>query len=290
MKENKRFRRISIVLISVWLVLFALLPHLMLVLAAFLQRDPNNFVAPVFSLDAFTALFDPVFAKIFFESFELATVTTLLCLAMGYPFAYILNKAKKHVRPWLLLLLVIPFWTNSLIRTYAVMIILKANGLISKIVVALGFSDTPISLLYSDFAVIIGFSYTFLPFMILPIYASIEKMDMRLIDAAKDLGASSRQAFWRITVPLTLPGIVAGAMLVFLPALGAFYVPEILGGSKKMLLGSFIKNQFLIARDWPLGASASIAMTVVLALLIVVYCKVKARNSNSDDDELTEAV
>jgi spermidine/putrescine transport system permease protein len=170
-----------------------------------------------------------------------------------------------------MLLVVIPFWTNSLIRTYALVIILKNQGLINKLMLWLGFAEGSFSLMYNDIAVFIGLTYTLLPFMILPLYASIEKLDRRLLDAARDLGASPLRGFWHVTLPLTLPGIVAGCILVFLPALGTFYIPEILGGAKVMLLGSFIKNQFLVARDWPLGASASMIMTGILILLALIY-------------------
>ena len=180
-------------------------------------------------------------------------------------------RASAKMKPWLLLLVIIPFWTNSLIRTYALILILKANGLISTLLVWLGVTEQPVSFMYGDFAVFMGILYTFLPFMVLPLYASIEKLDSRLLDAARDLGASGFQSFWHVTFPLTLPGIIAGSMLVFLPSLGAFYIPEILGGAKSMLIGNFIKNQFMVARDWPLGAAASTILTLLLALLIAVY-------------------
>ena len=150
-------------------------------------------------------------------------------------------------------------------------ILLKSRGVISNTLELLGLIDKPISLMYSDIATFTGLTYTLLPFMILPLYVSIEKLDHKLIDAAKDLGAGSLRAFWHITLPLTMPGIVAGCMLVFLPSLGAFYIPEILGGAKSMLIGNFIKNQFLVARDWPLGAAASSILTLILLLLIAIY-------------------
>ena len=218
-------------------------------------------------------------------------MSTLACLLVGYPFAYRIARASAKMKPWLLLLVIIPFWTNSLIRTYALILILKANGLISTLLVWLGITEQPVSFMYGDFAVFMGILYTFLPFMVLPLYASIEKLDSRLlggmtifredpagphqvawdVDGARDLGASGFQSFWHVTFPLTLPGIIAGSMLVFLPSLGAFYIPEILGGAKSMLIGNFIKNQFMVARDWPLGAAASTILTLLLALLIAVY-------------------
>ena len=211
---------------------------------------------------------------------------TLACLLVGYPFAYRIARASAKWKPWLLLLVIIPFWTNSLIRTYALILILKANGLISALLVWLGITDRPISLMYGEFAVFMGILYTFLPFMVLPLYASIEKLDSRLLDAARDLGASGFQSFWHVTLPLTLPGIIAGSMLVFLPSLGAFYIPEILGGAKSMLIGNFIKNQFMVARDWPLGAAASTILTLLLALLIIVYRIANRKVARDRTDEV----
>ncbi len=279
MRANKIFRHISITTVTLWLGLFALTPHLMLLAASLLTRDLGGFVTAQPTLDNFTRLFDPMFVKIFMESFRLAGTTTLICLLMGYPFAFFLATTRPSARPWLLLLVVIPFWTNSLIRTYAMIIILKSNGVLSKLLMTLGLIDAPISLMYSEAAVVAGFAYTSLPFMILPLFASIEKLDMRLLDAARDLGASTMQTFFTVTLPLTAPGIMAGSMLVFLPALGCFYVPEILGGSKSLVMGSFIKNQFLVARDWPLGSAASVVMTLILVILIALYYVAKKRSA-----------
>ncbi|MDR2893804.1 MAG: spermidine/putrescine ABC transporter permease PotB [Deltaproteobacteria bacterium] len=271
MQANNRFRLFSISSVWLWLGLFALLPNLALFLVSFLDRGETDFFIPVFTLDNYSRLLDPAFIRIFWDSMYLASISTLVCLLLGYPFAYLLARSSKRMRPWLMLLVVVPFWTNSLIRTYALIIILKTQGLINKLFIWLGLADGPFSLMYSDFAVFMGLTYTLLPFMILPLYASIEKLDVRLLDAAKDLGAGTLRSFWHVTLPLTLPGIVAGSILVFLPALGTFYVPEILGGATNMLLGTFIKNQFLVARDWPLGAAASTILTLLLVLLALIY-------------------
>lgn len=249
MKQTRAFfNRFSIGVTALWLLLFALLPNIGLLVVTVLTRGEQDFVLPQFTLDNYLRLLDPTFLKILWESLWLAFMSTLACL-----------------------LVIIPFWTNSLIRTYALILILKANGLISTLLVWLGVTEQPVSFMYGDFAVFMGILYTFLPFMVLPLYASIEKLDSRLLDAARDLGASGFQSFWHVTFPLTLPGIIAGSMLVFLPSLGAFYIPEILGGAKSMLIGNFIKNQFMVARDWPLGAAASTILTLLLALLIAVY-------------------
>ncbi len=267
--QSSWFRGASIGITWLWLGLFALLPTLGLFLVALLDRSETDFFIPQLTLDNFAQLFSPAFARVMWDSIVLACLSTLMCLILGYPFAYLLAKAPKKRRPWLLLLVIIPFWTNSLIRTYSIILLLGAQGMINKLLNLLGIAS--LEMLYSDFAVFVGLSYTLLPFMVLPLFASMEKLDPALIDAAKDLGAGSLRAFWHITLPLTTPGIVAGCILVFLPCLGMFYVPEILGGASNMLLGTFIKNQFLVYRNWPFGAAASSVLTILLVLMAVIY-------------------
>ena len=282
-----RFRLLAIIPTALWLTIFALLPNIGLLVVTMLTRGEQQFVVPVFTFENYCRLLDPLFLKILWNSLWLAALSTIACLVVGYPFAYGIARAKARYKPWLLLLVIIPFWTNSLIRTYALILILKTNGIISSLLMSLGLTDKPVSFMYGDFAVFLGILYTFLPFMILPLYASIEKLDSRLLDAARDLGANPFRAFWAVTLPLTLPGIVAGAMLVFLPSLGAFYIPEILGGAKSMLIGNFIKNQFMIARDWPLGAAASSILTLLLVLLLLTYRFVNRRAALRKNGEVS---
>lgn len=266
------FRSASIGVTWLWLGTFALLPTFALLLVSLLDKGETDFFIPVLTLANYEELFGPVFLTVLWDSVRLAFLSTLVCLLVGYPFAYaIAKKARPKWRPWLLLLVIIPFWTNSLIRTYALILIIGAQGMVNKLLLGFGIIETPLQMMYTDFAVFVGLTYTLLPFMVLPLYASIEKLDPNLTDAAKDLGAGSLRAFWHITLPLTLPGIVAGCMLVFLPSLGMFYVPEILGGAKNMLLGTFIKNQFLVANNWPLGAAASSVLTLLLVLMAALY-------------------
>lgn len=265
------FRGLSIGVTWLWLGAFALLPALALLLVSLLDKGEVDFFIPVLTLHNYEELFGPVFLTVLWDSVRLALLSTLVCLLLGYPFAYNVARARPGRRPWLLLLVIIPFWTNSLIRTYALILMIGAQGLVNKLLLGLGLIQEPLAMMYTDFAVFVGLSYTLLPFMVLPLYASIEKLDPGLVDAAKDLGAGSLRAFWHITMPLTLPGVVAGCMLVFLPSLGIFYVPEILGGAKNMLLGTFIKNQFLVANNWPLGAAASTVLTLLLVLLAALY-------------------
>ena len=265
------FRGVCIGLTWLWLAAFALVPAFALMLVSLLDRGDGEFFIPVLTLDNYRELLGPVFLTVFWDSVRLAALSTLVCLAVGYPFAYRIAKSAAKWRPWLLLLVIIPFWTNSLIRTYALILIIGVQGMVNKALMALGLLSAPLELMYTDFAVFVGLTYTLLPFMVLPLYASIEKLDPSLADAAKDLGAGSLRAFWHITLPLTLPGIVAGCILVFLPSLGCFYVPEILGGAKNMLLGTFIKNQFLVANNWPLGAAASFVLTIMLIIMAGLY-------------------
>jgi spermidine/putrescine transport system permease protein len=271
MRTTNLFRRISIGGAALWLGVFAVLPFLLIFATSFLTRDEASFVALQPSLEGYAGIAGPVFLDVLWQSVYLASGATLLCLLVGYPFAYALARMRSRAKNFLLLLVIIPFWTNSLLRTYALVFMLKANGLVSMTLMALGLSSGPVSLLYTEAAIFIGLVYTLLPFMILPLYASMEKLDNSLLEAARDLGANRFQGFVRVTVPLTMPGIIAGSMMVFLPALGMFYIPDLLGGGKHVIAGNFIKDQFLVARDWPVGAAASVVLTLLMAALLLAY-------------------
>jgi spermidine/putrescine transport system permease protein len=271
--KDSLFKRLVVTGVLGWMVLFGAVPTLMLLAVSFLSRDPDSLVRPVLSLASYRALLQPALGSMLAESMAMAATATLLCLLIGYPFAYIVARADKRYARTLLLLVMIPFWTNTLIRTYALVAVLKADGVVNKFLLFLGVIDAPLKLMYTPTAVFIGLVYTLLPFMILPLYAAIEKLDCKLLEASRDLGASRFSTFRKITVPLTMPGIVSGCMLVFLPALGMFYIPDILGGARTMLLGNYIRDQFLAARNIPLGAAASIAMTVIMGLMLALYYK-----------------
>lgn len=278
-RENATFRRFSITLVTAWLAVFVLLPTLMVIGTSFLTRDDSEFVSLPLTASAYARLFDPLYAGVLGESFFMASIATLLCLLIGYPYAWITARAQKPWRYVLLLLVIVPFWTNSLIRTYAVKLVLSTNGALNAALVAVGYSGEPLQLLYTPFAVIAGLVYVLLPFMILPLYAVIEKLDVRLLEAAADLGASPAQRFFRITLPLTLPGIIAGCLLVFLPALGLFYVSDVLGGARDLLVGNLVKSQFLIARDWPFGAAVSLVLTLLMGAMLLAWAW-SARRAN----------
>ena len=260
-----------------YLLVFFAAPALIMVLASF--RTPGDFggLAPLIdngrldlNLDSYARFFtESVYAQIFVKSVWYALLTTLFCLLLAYPLAALIARSGKKHRDLLLLLVILPFWSNFLIRIYAWMIILGPNAALARTVNGLlgWFGHEPVPLLFSSFAVLICLVYVHLPFMVLPLYANLEKHDRALLDAAQDLGAGAWQRFWRITFPLSLPGVYAGAALVFIPALGIFAIPDILGGPEDSLIGNVIKQQFLETRDWPFGSVLSIVLTVAALLL-----------------------
>ncbi|MGL4250238.1 MAG: spermidine/putrescine ABC transporter permease PotB [Aeromonas sp.] len=278
------FRNVAIALILGWLTLFVFLPNLMILGVSFLTRDESELIAPIFTLSNYGRLLDPLYFQVLLHSLWLALLATSICLLVGYPFAWLLAHLPARIRPLLLFLVVVPFWTNSLIRTYALKVLLGTRGLVNGWLLQLGIIERPLHMMYTEVAVIIGLVYVLLPFMVLPLYSSIEKLDGRLLEAARDLGANGWQRLVRIILPLTLPGIIAGCLLVFLPAMGMFYVSDLLGGAKHLLIGNLIKTQFLNSRDWPFGAAISVMLTVLMALL--VYCYWRAGKLLSKKGEL----
>jgi spermidine/putrescine transport system permease protein len=271
--QNKRSNLVSLLPLVVWLGVFVLLPNLLVLAGSFLRRDESGFVALAWNLDNYTRLADPLYLHVFGHSVLLAALATAICLLLGYPFAYLLARLRPGLRPLLLVLAVVPLWTNSLLRTYAIRSLLAAKGVVNNGLLALGLVDEPIRLLYTDLAVMLGMVYVLLPFMILPLYSAIEKLDWRLVDAAADLGADPLRRFVTVVLPLSLPGVVAGCLLVFMPALGLFFISDVLGGAREMLLGNLLKDQFLDARDWPFGAAASVLLMAGLSLFLAAhYC------------------
>ncbi|ELB2036027.1 spermidine/putrescine ABC transporter permease PotB [Vibrio parahaemolyticus] len=260
-----------ITLIVGWLTLFVLVPNLMIIGTSFLTRDEANLIELAFTFDNYLRLLDPLYAKVLMHSFYMAIIATLLCLIIGYPFAYIVAKMPEKWRPFMLFLVIVPFWTNSLIRTYGLKIVLGTQGILNKSLMAMDIIDKPLRLMYTETAVMIGLVYILLPFMILPLYSAIEKLDNTYIEAAKDLGASKLQTITKVILPLTMPGIIGGCLLVLLPALGMFYISDLLGGAKNLLIGNVIKSQVLNARDWPFGAATSIALTIAMAIMLYAY-------------------
>ena len=249
-------------------------PLLYVIGITFLEKDDVWGITNVFTLENYKNLFSAVYGKVFLDSFLVAIATTVLTLLIGYPFAYFTAKFPPRVRSFIVLLLMTPFWINSLLRLNGWIILLKANGVVNTALQAVGIIDEPLKILYNNGAMMLGMVYALLPFMITSIYNSVEKLDWTVVEASRDLGASPFKAFLTVTVPLTVPGIVAGCVLVFVPSMGLFFISDLLGGSKTLLLGNLIKNEFMQARNWPMGATLSIAMLVFTTVFIYIYKRV----------------
>ncbi|MFS1902748.1 spermidine/putrescine ABC transporter permease PotB [Vibrio lentus] len=271
MSKKFNLQNAIVALITGWLVLFVMIPNIMIIGTSFLTRDEANLIEMTFTLDNYLRLADPLYFKVLMHSFYMAIVATLLCLIIGYPFAYIVAKMPAKWRPIMLFLVIVPFWTNSLIRTYGLKVVLGTQGVLNKGLLALDIIEKPLRIMYSETAVMIGLVYILLPFMILPLYSAIEKLDDTYLEAAKDLGANKLQTLLKVVLPLTMPGIIGGCLLVLLPALGMFYISDLLGGAKNLLIGNVIKSQVLNARDWPFGAATSIALTTAMAVMLYAY-------------------
>lgn len=249
----------------VYLVIFFAVPLVIVLVYSFATRGAfgqTEFAA--WNLRSYARLFDPLVVRILWRSLWLAVAATVISLLLGYPFAYHIATRSRRVRYALLLLVMIPFWTNFLVRTYAWRVILGSDGPYAQLTAALGFE--PVRLLFTDTAILIGLVYGYLPFMVLPVYAALDRMDWSLVEAARDLYASPWEAFRKVTLPISKPGILAGSILVFIPSFGAFVTPELLGGARTTMIGSYIFNQFMSARDWPFGSALS--MVVLLAMLV----------------------
>jgi spermidine/putrescine transport system permease protein len=276
--KNDGFFKLAVIVGAIsWMALFAFVPNILVFLASFSATSSENFIESGFSLHNYVRLMDATHLDILLSSLRLSGLVTIICLITAYPFAAILARTRKPLRGTLLLLVVIPFWTNSLVRTYAMTAMLNSSGIVNSVLISLGLIESPLAMMYTSGAVVLGLVYTLLPFMILPLYAALERLDRRYLEAARDLGASPWRAFWKVVVPLTMPGIVSGCMLVFLPGIGMFYISDVLGGAKAMLLGNFIRDQFLTTRDWPLGAAASVILTVLMGMMLLLYWKSAAR-------------
>lgn len=282
--QNNILQKAIIITIFLWLVIFVLSPTALVLLTSFLTRSDAALVEWPFSLGSYAQLADEMYADIILHSLYVAFLATAGCLALGYPFAIALSRQSKKVQAILLFILIIPFWTNSLIRIYALKLFLSVNGYLNDFLVWSGVITSRIHILYHSPAVIIGLIYILLPFMILPIYSSIEKIDKRLIEASHDLGAGHVSTFFRITLPLTYPGIISGCLLVFIPATGMFYIADMMGGAKNLLIGNIIKNQFLTIRDWPFGSATTIILMLMMAGLLYVYYWVSRRVHKMRED------
>lgn len=254
----------------VWLLAFVVAPTGIMLVYSFCQRDELGQVVFELSLENYARVFDATYLRILLNSMRYAAITTAICLVVGYPVAYFIGRARESVRNKLLLLVMVPFWTSFLIRTYAWMSILKSEGLLNALLLYVGVISAPLDIMYTPTAVVIGLVYSYLPFMILPIYGSVEKLDNALVEAAFDLGAGPVSAFSHVIVPLTWPGILAGILLVFIPSIGMFAIPDLLGGASAPMVGNVIQNQFLGARNWPFGSALGMTLLVMFAALFLL--------------------
>ncbi|TFH66196.1 MAG: ABC transporter permease [Gemmatimonadales bacterium] len=257
---------------GLWLLVFFVVPLGVMVVYSFMPRGIYGGVEPGFTVEHYGRFLDPLYLSILWRTTLMAGGCTVISLILGYPVAYVISRAGrwKHV---LLLLVIMPFWTSFLVRTFAMIFLLRDTGLINTVLLRLGVISEPVILLYTPFAVMLGLVYAFLPFMILPIYASLERLPNSFLEAAEVLGAKPVARFRRIIFPLSLPGVVAGCLLVFVPALGSFIPSDLLGGAKQMLLGNLVQNQFGAARNWPFGSAVSFVVMAVVLLGVMAYLR-----------------
>lgn len=261
----------------VYMVLFFAVPLVIVLVYSFATRTSTGSVSlSGWNLESYRKLGEPIVRNVVVRSTILALITTGVCLLVGYPFAYFAATRSPLVRNLMLVAVMIPFWTNFLVRNYAWRLLLSNGGPISAATETLGLGET--NLLFTRTAVVLGLTYSFLPFMILPLYASIERIDWRLVEASRDLYSTGWKSFTKIVLPLSLPGVIAGSILVFVPSLGAYVTPEILGGGRETMLGSYIVTQFLTARNWPVGASVSFVLMAVMLVATIVYFRAGGKN------------
>jgi len=274
MKSNNRlFKFLFTTPVVIYSLLLILLPLIYIFVISFFKSDGYGGMIEVFTLQNYIQLFDVVYVKIFTQSIIIALVVTFICILIAYPFALAISHKSKITQKVLMTLVMVPFLTNSLIRMYGWIVLLRKSGVINRFLLDLSLINNPLELMYNNFGIIVGMVYTFLPFMILPIYNSISVIDKSLLEAASDLGASKIKTFFKIILPLTKSALFNGSLMVFTPALGYFFIVDILGGGKIMILGNLIKNQFLTARNWPFGASISVFLLLITGLIIGVYRK-----------------
>ena len=262
-----------------WLVLFVVAPTVMLVAVSFAERDALGRIVWTFTTENYVRAFDWLWLKVLLVSVWYAFLTTVICMAVGYPVAYTIGRAPPRWRSLLLMLVMVPFWTSFLIRTYAWITILSKEGLVNSLLLNAGFISQPVALLYTPFAIVLGLVYNFLPFMILPIYTSVEKLDNAMIEAAYDLGAGPLRAFSQVIIPLTRPGIAAGAMLVFVPSIAMFAITTLMGGGTNPTIGEVIFKQFTSGRNQPFGAA--LGTLLLLIFILALWLTRKHREENA---------
>ena len=259
--------------VSLWMIFFVTIPLLYIIFISFMSRGVFGDVVYRPTAESYTTILDPTYFKVIIKSLQAAGITTLLCILIGYPFAYIIARKPKDTAAKMITLLMIPFWTNSLMRLNAWLLLFQTSGPVNNFLVNFGFVDKPISFIYTDELVLIGLITNMLPFAVLPLYSTIEKLEKSLLEASADLGANARTTLRKVTLPITFPGIFAAIILVFIPSLGIYTVTDMLGGGKVMYIGNIIKNQFGAIRNWPLGAALSVLLILITMLLIFIYTR-----------------
>ena len=261
-----------------WAILFTIVPLFIVLLYSFTKRDA--FGGMIFSLtfENYKMFFEPIYLNVLWRSLRLSLYSTIACFMIGYPMAYIISKSDIKKQSLMIMLFILPLWTNFLLRTYAWMVVLREQGALNELLLLLGIIDEPLQLLYTNGAVIMGMVYNFLPFMILQINTALTKMDKSLLEAAQDLGANKFQTFWKVIFPLSLPGVVSGITLVFLPAVSSFFIPKLLGGGQFFLIGNVIENQFITVGEWNFGSAISMIMAMIMMLLMMLVRKLEERN------------
>lgn len=259
--------------VSLWMILFVTIPMLFIVFISFMTRGTFGGVEYTPTLESYRTLADVIYLNVILKSIRVAAVTTITCLLVGYPFAYYIARKPPDIASRLIMLLMIPLWTNSLMRLNAWMLVFQTNGPVNKALLAMGLIEKPVMFLYTDGLVLLGLITNFLPFAVLPMYSSIEKLQNSMLEASADLGAKPSVTFWKITLPLTFPGIFSAIILTFIPALGTYTITDMLGGGKVLYIGNIIKNQFGTIRNWPLGAALSVLLLLITALLIFIYSR-----------------
>ncbi|MBF0363579.1 MAG: ABC transporter permease subunit [Oligoflexia bacterium] len=266
------FNNLSISLTILWPVIFVLIPFAILTTISFLVYDDVNFFKMQFTLENYKRLVKDDYLPVLLNSLVPSLITTIITLVISYPLTFfITRKFSKKTQKFLIFLVIIPYWTSSLLRSYGIRIILGTEGILNTILIHLKIISAPLEIIYTPTAVIVGFVYLLIPLMILPLYSTMEKLDSRLIEAAYDLKASKLQTFLKVIWPLTLPGVTVGSFMVFLPSMGMFYVADILGGAKSILIGNLVKGQFLEVRNWPMGATLNTLILVFLLLFLLIY-------------------
>ena len=259
--------------VSLWMILFVTLPMLFIIYISFMTRGTFGGVEYTPTLEAYRTMMDPTYFAVILKSLQVAVVTTLVCLLLGYPFAYFIARKPPETASRLIMLLMIPLWTNSLMRLNAWMLLFQTNGPVNKLLLSAGIIHNPITFIYTDGLVLLGLITNFLPFAVLPMYSSIEKLQTTMLEASADLGAKPSVTFRKVILPLTFPGIFSAIILTFIPALGTYTITDMLGGGKVLYIGNIIKNQFGTIRNWPLGAALSVLLLVITALLIFLYSR-----------------